>query len=119
MAEAEAAAIAATGASDNCGDPVALSAATTGDCDATITVTGEDSCGNVSSIDYQTRIDAEPPSLTRGTIEPCYDSVAEAEAAALAATGASDNCGDPVELSVATTGDCNATITVTGEAPSS
>src|SRR5207244_2492690 len=60
-AAAEAAAIAATGASDNCGGSVSKTASTTGTCSATVTVTGTDSCGNSSTVSYSTRIDNTPP----------------------------------------------------------
>jgi len=64
LALAEAAAIAATGASDNCGGAVLLSASTVGTCAATITVTGADAAGNSASVDYSTAIDATDPTLT-------------------------------------------------------
>ena len=55
MAEAEAAALAATTATDNC-SAVTKTASTTGDCPATITVTGTDGCGNQQNVTYSTCI---------------------------------------------------------------
>ena len=61
-------------------------------------------------------LDDTIPTVTAGTIDDCYETEAEAEAAAIAATTATDNCtavGDLV-FTAETTGDpCNATITVT------
>ncbi|MEL7160386.1 MAG: hypothetical protein AAFN92_06495, partial [Bacteroidota bacterium] len=55
------------------------------------------------------------PVLTAGTIDDCYETVAEAEAAAILASSVSDDCTGvraPI-LSAATDGTCNAVITVT------
>lgn len=112
VAAAQAAAIAATTATDDCS--VTKTASTVGTCSATITVTATDGCGNNASVQYATRIDSTPPILTKGAIGACYQTRAEAEAAALAATTASDNCQGAVSLTVASTGTCSATITVTG-----
>src|SRR5690606_20319731 len=57
-------------------------------------------------------VDGTPPSVVQGTIASCYPSVAAAEAAAVAATSASDNCPDGLAPSVSTVGTCSATITV-------
>jgi len=57
--------------------------------------------------------DDTKPTLTKGTIASSYQSVAEAEAAALEATGVSDNCS-AVTKTVSTVGECSAVITVTG-----
>jgi hypothetical protein len=191
VGEAEAAAIAATTGSDNC-SAVRLSASTSGECSAVITVTGTDACNNPASVTYNTHIDntrpvlsgcpattvsvqciadvplpanvtandncdgqlavsfnessagpdcdktitrtwsatdtcgntttcsqtitvkdTTPPTLTKGSIGSCYKTVAEAEAAAVAATTGSDNCS-AVRLSASTSGECSAVITVTG-----
>ena len=117
-AEAEAAAIAATDPTDNCSDPndISLSAATVGDCSAVVTVTVTDECGNFTDYDYNTRVDNTPPTATAGTIDACYATAGEAEAAAIAATTAPvDNCSDPIDivLTAATVGDCAAVVTVT------
>jgi HYR domain len=75
-ATAEAAAIAATAASDGCGGAVTLAASTDGDCSAIVTVTGTDSCGNEASVTYDTRIDttapvvAPPTDVTVGCTDP-------------------------------------------------
>ena len=118
VAEAETAAIAAmTDVADDCSDPnnIALTAATVGDCSAVVTVTVTDECGNFTDYIYNTRIDDTAPTATQGTIDMCYASVAEAEAAAITATtGPSDNCSDPndITLTAVTVGDCSAVVTV-------
>jgi hypothetical protein len=63
-AAAEAAAIAATTATDNCLGVVTMTATTSGTCSATVTVTATDICGNSSSKTYNTRIDNTPPTIT-------------------------------------------------------
>ena len=79
VAAAEAAAIAATTATDDCPTAVVLTASTTGTCSATITVTGTDECGLTSSVTYNTRIDGDAPSiagsLTATDVEGCDLSV--------------------------------------------
>ena len=118
-ADAEADAIAATtNLADNCSAPedIELSATSIGDCDAIVTVTVTDECGNHTDYEYYTRIDGTPPTATQGVIDVCYDTIAEAEAAALAATtDLADNCADPAELTkdVSSTGECPAFVTVT------
>ncbi len=118
-AAAEAAAIAATtDPTDNCSDSadIVLTADTVGDCSATVTVTVTDECGNFTEYVYNTRVDGTPPTATQGTINACYDTVAEAETAALAATtDPADNCSaiENINITVATVGDCDAVVTVT------
>src|SRR3989442_1294898 len=104
VAAAEAAAIAATTASDNCtGSPV-KTASTVGACSATVRVTATDECGSFAAACSSTRIDNTNPTVTAGSIAACYPTVAAAEAAAIAATTASDNCtGSPV-MSASTVG---------------
>ncbi len=66
---AETAALAATTALDNCTPTIDLdySALASGDpCNATITVSVADDCGNVAQFDYFTRIDNSPPTLISG-----------------------------------------------------
>jgi uncharacterized repeat protein (TIGR01451 family) len=71
-----------------------------------------DGHGN-SSMQIQTVIvkDTTPPVITKGAIAASYSSVALAQAAALAATTASDNCSS-VTKSVSTAGTCAAAVTV-------
>jgi|GEM_PF-4470441 len=119
VAAAETAALAATtGPTDNCSDPndIVLTASTVGDCSAVVTVRVEDECGKYTEYNYNTRVDSDAPTATQGSIDACYDTAAEAETAALAATTAhADNCTDPNDLvvTVATAGDCSAVVTVT------
>src|SRR5206468_2520672 len=60
-ATAEAAALAATTASDNCPGDLTKSVSTLGDCNANIIVTVNDRCGNHDSATYNTRIDNTSP----------------------------------------------------------
>ncbi len=66
--EAEAAAKAATTWSDNCSSSTYLesqeAASTQGDCNAVITVSTKDECGNAKSVTYNTRIDNTAPTFT-------------------------------------------------------
>src|SRR6266516_5406290 len=110
---AEAAAIAATSATDNCPGTVTKTASTVGTCSATVTVTATDACGNSASTSYSTRIDNTPPTVTAGSIASCYPTAAAAEAAAIAATTTTDNCPGTVTKTASTVGTCSATVTVT------
>ena len=112
LAAAEAASLAATTATDNC-SAVTETVSTTGTCSAVVTVTETDACGNAATAVYNTRIDNTPPGIISGTIATCYPTVAAAEAAALAATSATDNCSGTISETVNTVGTCNATVTVT------
>ncbi len=121
QAAAEAAAIAATSASDNCTIPASLikTANTVGDCAAVITVTVTDECGNSADVMFNTRIDDTPPTaLPAPSIAPCYPTVAAANAAALAAVEAvaADNCTDPEDLVIGIApppaGACDTTVIV-------
>src|SRR5690606_19223741 len=111
--DAENAAIAATSASDDCLSSITFTASTAGTCSAVVTVTATDGCGNTASTTYDTRIDNTPPDVTEGTIDACYATVALAEAAALTATTATDNCPGILTETVSTVGECSAVITVT------
>ena len=113
VAAAEAAALAATSATDNCPGALVETASTVGTCSAVITVTTQDGCGNSTSVTYNTRIDNTAPTVTVGTIGSCYPTVAAAEAAALAATSATDNCPGALVETASTVGTCSAVITVT------
>src|SRR5260370_23659515 len=94
--DAEAAAISATTATDNCPGPLVKTASTSGTCSAVITVTVTDGCGNSASVPYNTRIDNTTPVPVAGTIAACYHTHADAEAAAISATTATDNCPGPL-----------------------
>ena len=75
-----------------------------------------DHCGNVATCDQViTVVDTTAPVLTPGSIDACYASQSAAEAAAIAATAAVDNCtpGGSLIYTPVTVGDCSATITVT------
>ncbi len=113
VAAAEAAALAATTATDNCPGALTETASTVGTCSAVITVTTTDSCGNATAVTYNTRIDNTPPTVTAGSIAACYSTVAAAEAAALAVTSATDNCPGALTEVASTVGTCSAVITVT------
>ena len=112
VAAAQAAAVTATSATDNCTGTLSYAASTTGDCSASIKVTVTDICGNSSFVTYNTRIDNTGPIVTAGTIGSCYQTVAAAEAAALAATSATDNCPGTLTKTAMTTGTCSAEIKV-------
>ena len=113
VAAAQAAAIAATTATDNCSNALTKTASTSGTCSAVITVTVADGCGNSASVTYNTRIDNTPPTVTAGTIASCFTTVAAAQAAAIAATTATDNCPGALTKTASTSGTCSAVIIVT------
>ena len=117
VAAAEAAAIAATTATDNCSGAVTKTASTSGTCSASIIVTGTDRCGNSASVTYSTRIDNTPPSVTKGSIADCFLTIGAAETAAKAATTATDNCGGTLIKTAVTTGafPFNIRVTVTDQ----
>jgi hypothetical protein len=82
----------------------------------TVTVTAKDEAGNSASRSFTVTVnDTEKPTVTKIESGSCYQTVAAAEAAALAATTYSDNCTATPQLTkvVATVGTCNAAITVT------
>ncbi len=113
VAAAEAAALAATTATDNCPGVLTEVASTVGTCSAVITVTVTDANSNSATTTYNTRIDNTAPTVTVGTIASCYPTVAAAEAAALAATSATDNCPGALTEVASTVGTCSAAVTVT------
>ena len=108
-------------ATDNCNGTVTIThsdAATPANCtghagiDRTWTAT--DACNNhASCVQHITFGDGIAPTLTAGSIASCYTTRALAEAAAIAATTATDNCGGSPVLTASTVGTCTATITVT------
>ena len=94
---AEAAAIAATTASDNCGTPT-KTASTIGTCSAVITVTATDAAGNSNFVTYNTSIDGTAPTI--GTVNATESAIDVKDCANTALQGtvnisvvASDNCG--------------------------
>ncbi len=98
---AEAAAIAATQViPGNCAGEVSKTASTDGTCDAVITVTLSDNCGNSDTVVYHTRIDNNAPTwLTDQTalnrVVSCENEAGLIEAKSLEPT-ATDNCGLPL-----------------------
>jgi hypothetical protein len=76
----------------------------------------EDCAGNVSLPCQQTITvnDVTKPTVTKGTIAACYLDVASAEATAIAATSATDNCESDLQLTktASTVGTCSAVVTV-------
>jgi len=130
--------ITANNDANSCTATVTLTAPTaTDNCDGTITATGfrddeesltapypvgttvitwtfEDAAGNaITCMQNVTVTDNQAPMVTQGTIAACYPTVAAAEAAALAATSAIDNCEGTLTETASTVGTCSATITVT------
>jgi hypothetical protein len=78
-----------------------------------VIVTATNPCGTSSCSFTVTVNDVEPPVVTQGTISSCYPTVSAAEAAALAATSATDNCSGILTETASTTGTCSAVVTVT------
>ncbi len=78
-----------------------------------VTVTVTNSCGSSSCSFTVTINDTQPPTVTIGTIASCYSTVAAAQAAALAATSATDNCPGVLTETASTVGTCSAVVTVT------
>ena len=113
LADAEAAALAATSATDDCTGTITYAASTAGTLSAVITVTATDACGNIASTSYNTTIDNAAPVITTGSIAACYPTLADAEAAALAATSATDDCTGTITYAASTAEACSAVITVT------
>src|SRR5204863_181229 len=82
----------------------------------TRTWTATDCAGNVSSCNQTITLQQDAaPTVNTGPIAACYQSLAAADAAALAATTGTGGCGDALNFSVSDNGQsCPATITVTG-----
>ena len=96
VAAAEAAALAATTVVDDCLSTTTIVASTTGTCNAVVTVTATDGCGNSASASYNTRIDNTPPvvSCKNSTVTLNGDGVYTLVAGDVLNLGAtSDNCG--------------------------
>ncbi|MDB6032101.1 MAG: hypothetical protein JWM16_2439 [Verrucomicrobiales bacterium] len=114
---------AAVVATDNCGGTLTVThdndVISSAVCQNRYTITRTyhvaDSSGNSSSASQTIVVnDTIKPVVVAGTIAVCYPSQSEAEAAALAATTATDNCSGTPLKTVATTGSpCNAIISVT------
>ncbi|MDO8366951.1 MAG: cohesin domain-containing protein [Saprospiraceae bacterium] len=91
--------------SDNCTtDPndLDITAVTSGtDCDLDIIVTVADFCGRTTSYTYNTRVESDPPIIYSNSNEmegDCYNSEAEAIAAAIQVTLVGDDCTSPNDL---------------------
>jgi len=79
----------------------------------TVTWTVVDIHGNANTCAQTvTVLDTQPPMLTAGSIASCYETTTLAEAAALAATAANDNCA-VTNIVASVSGTCSATVTVT------
>ncbi|MFZ1515029.1 MAG: HYR domain-containing protein [Saprospiraceae bacterium] len=91
---AEAAALAATSATDNCPGSITEAVSTSGTCSAVVTVTETDACGNVSSTAYNTRIDNTPPTFTSCPTTITVNNVVGlcGRSVSYAAPTATDNC---------------------------
>lgn len=119
---------------DNCTAPVGITVVAGpvtysgfGNCNASIRLFVTDACGNVTDAlgsTYTTIIDTENPTVTAGVIDDCYDEDETPTApyfaydyavqAALAATTASDDCDQNLDITAVVTGDdCETIITVT------
>lgn len=93
-------------------------------CTVTIHLIMADACGNITPLNYTTVIDTQNPVVTAGVIDDCYD-VADvpvapyfnyeyAVQAAIAATTASDDCDQSLDITAVVSGTlCNTIITVT------
>ena len=69
--------------------------------------------GNLATNSFTVTVnDVQPPIAVAGTIATCYETSILAEAAAIAATSASDNCGVASTNILSTVGTCSAVITV-------
>ncbi len=106
----------------NCGETLTPSAPAITDSPNPVVCTGTrtyaytytDCEGNTAVWSFvYTVIDNTPPTPTAGAIAACYPSVAAAEAAALAATTATDNCPGMLTETASTAGTCSAVVTVT------
>jgi uncharacterized repeat protein (TIGR01451 family) len=118
LALADAAALAATSGTANCGGTVALSVSDNAQtCPATITVTAKDNCGNSATVTYSARILTAPPSFQN--LPPitasyqCYSQVPSAPVVT-----ATDSCGATLTVTFAPKesnpgSSCNDTITRT------
>jgi hypothetical protein len=134
VSSAEAAVLGAATFTDNCSDPEDLSItvkSTVTDCQLRVRLDVVDECGNASSAAVTVRVDTALPSVDterlllgfRGEVlgfqtPPCFASVADAEAAVLAATRFADNCSpsEQVAASASSAGDpCRLVVTPLGE----
>ncbi len=120
-AEAEAAAKAATTWSDNCSSSTYLESqetvSTEGECNAVITVSTKDECGNPKSVTYNTRIDNTAPTFTVPADKTIYrDANCEYDAKPSNTgdvTDEADNCDEELDATYSdkTSGDyCKTTI---------
>ncbi|MCC6752714.1 MAG: HYR domain-containing protein, partial [Saprospiraceae bacterium] len=92
---------------------VSASATCSGSFTLTLVITDGDGCSSSCS-KVVTVEDVTGPTVTTGSIATCYPTLAAAEAAALTATTATDNCpGALTETPITTGTSCSATISVT------
>ncbi len=77
-----------------------------------VTVTATNTCGSTNCSFTVTITDNQAPAVTVGIIGSCYPTVAAAQAAALAATSATDNCPGALTETASTVGNCSAVVTV-------
>jgi hypothetical protein len=96
VADAQAAALAATTATDECSGTIALTVSTAGTCDAIVTVTATDSCGNASAVSYHTRVENSPPVLFGCPSDASY--ALSADVPPPATVTASDACNGSVTV---------------------
>ena len=109
-------------ATDSCGTSLTVIPSSTdtgaGTCHEVITLTWTATdCADqqASFTETITVTNTQLPALTQGSISNCYTSLTNADAAALAATTGTANCGGKVMFTVSDNGQyCPATITVTG-----
>jgi hypothetical protein len=115
LQDAEAAAVAATSASDNCVTNLVLVPSSNGTtCDVVITVTAEDNCGNTAFVTYNTRIDGTAPTFT---FVPADEEIECSQTPQFGTPVATDACGAatvyPVGDPVRDDGNCPGEYTLT------
>ena len=113
VSSAEAAAITATTATNNCSQSLTKTASTSGTCNAVITVTVTNSCGSSNSVTYNTKIDNTAPVIAA---LPATSTINCPATPVFAVATATDNCGADFTLTyndVTTNGDCAGSYSIT------